>query len=110
MQNKCACVCVHVLALTASIHEGFGLPAGEAMACGAPLIASDGGALPEVVGDAGVQVKAGDVDELARALDSLLADEVARARLSELARQRIVVKFSWKVAAQQMTAYYRAAI
>jgi len=52
-------------AVVPSLYEGFGLPAGEALACGAPLICSDGGALPEVVGSAAYNVKAGDVNEMA---------------------------------------------
>jgi len=41
------------LAVSPSLYEGFGLLAGEAMSCGTPVISSDGGALPEVIGDAG---------------------------------------------------------
>jgi glycosyltransferase involved in cell wall biosynthesis len=47
------------IAVVPSLYEGFGLPAGEAMACAVPLVSTDGGALPEIVGDAGVVVPAG---------------------------------------------------
>ena len=54
-----------------SLYEGFSLPAIEAMACGAPLVTTDAGALPEVVGTkAGLRVKAGDVGELTAALQA----------------------------------------
>ncbi|MDX1735925.1 MAG: glycosyltransferase family 4 protein, partial [Halioglobus sp.] len=90
-----------------SVYEGFGLPAGEAMACGVPVISSDGGALPEVVGDAGVLFPAKDVDALVAAIDELLQDPARRDELGARAKQRIEEHFSWRVCAQQMTDYYR---
>ena len=94
------------MAVVPSLYEGFGLPAGEAMACGVPVIASDGGALPEVVGDAGLQCPAADSKALARAISQLLDHPEQRMLLSEAGRQRIVEQFSWQVVAQQMTHYY----
>lgn len=90
-----------------SLYEGFGLPAGEAMACGAPVISSDGGALPEVVGDAGLIVPAGDAQALAQALETLLGDETLRQSLSQRGRARIEREFSWRRAAEHMVACYR---
>jgi glycosyltransferase involved in cell wall biosynthesis len=98
------------LVVVPSLYEGFGLPAGEAMACGAPVISSDGGALPEVVGDAGVLVPAGDEAALARAIAELLADPARRAALGEKARARILEGFCWRRAAREMTGYYEQVI
>jgi len=89
-----------------SLYEGFGLPAGEAMACGCAVVSSDGGALPEVVGDAGLVVPAGDSEALAGALDALLSNDDLRQKLSQLGRQRILDAFCWKVAAREFTDYY----
>ena len=94
------------IAVVPSVYEGFGLPAGEAMACGVPVVSTDGGALPEVVGGAGVIVPVKNVDALAEAIDSLLQDEPRRADLGLLARKRIEENFCWQVCARQMTAYY----
>jgi glycosyltransferase involved in cell wall biosynthesis len=66
-----------------SLEEGFGLPALEAMACGAPVVASERGALPEVVGDAGVLVDPEDEGALAAALTRVLAGELDRAALAQ---------------------------
>ncbi len=95
------------IAVVPSVYEGFGLPAGEAMACGVPLVSTDGGALPEVVGDAGIQVPAANVEALTEAIAALLDDPQRRERLGEEARQRIEESFCWQVAADQMIAYYR---
>ncbi len=95
------------LAVVPSLYEGFGLPAGEAMACGVPVVSSDGGALPEVVGDAGLLVPAGDPEALAGAITALLADAGERERLGRAGRMRIEQQFSWHTAARQMVALYR---
>jgi glycosyltransferase involved in cell wall biosynthesis len=94
------------IAVVPSVYEGFGLPAGEAMACGVPVVSTDGGALPEVVGDAGVIVPAKNVDALVEAIDSLLQDPQARAELGARAKKRIEENFCWQVCAGQMTDYY----
>jgi glycosyltransferase involved in cell wall biosynthesis len=66
-----------------SRHEGFGLPILEAMACGCPVVASSAGALPEVVGDAGVVYgQPDDVDSLTRDLSRLIASAAERRRLA----------------------------
>jgi glycosyltransferase involved in cell wall biosynthesis len=89
------------------VYEGFGLPAGEAMACGVPVVSTDGGALPEVVGDAGVIVPAKNVEALVNAIDALLQDPAAREALGARGQKRIEENFCWEVCARQMTAYYR---
>lgn len=97
-------------AVVPSIYEGFGLPAGEAMACGVPVISTDGGALPEVVGDAGITVPTRDASALASAIRVMLDDESLRQKLAERGRQRILEKFSWDVAAKEMEKLYRRII
>jgi len=94
------------VAVVPSLYEGFGLPAGEAMACAVPVVSTSGGALPEVVGDAGLVVEPGSRSALAEAIDSLLSDDEKRLAIGEAGRQRILEKFSWTVAAREMTDYY----
>jgi len=94
------------IAVSPSFYEGFGLPAGEAMSCETAVVTSDGGALPEVVGDAGRVVAAGDSRALAGAIDELLQDPALRERLGQAARARIEEHFSWQVKAQRLSAYY----
>ena len=95
------------IAVVPSVYEGFGLPAGEAMACGVPVVSTDGGALPEVVGDAGVIVPARSVDGLGDAIHGLLQDPRRRDELGKMGRQRILDHFCWRVCAREMTSYYR---
>ncbi len=92
-----------------SLFEGFGFPAAEAMACGAPVVATDGGALPEVVGDAGLVVPAADEQALADAILRLLSDPEARARLSAAGIVRAQT-FSWSAHAQACTELYEQAL
>ncbi len=98
------------LAVVPSVYEGFGLPAGEALACGVPVVATTGGGLPEVVGDAGVLVEPADSDALADAIRELLADDERRRRLGERGRERIVAEFDWERAARETVRTYRDAI
>lgn len=94
------------IAVVPSLYEGFGLPAGEAMACEVPVIAARGGALPEVVGDAGIQVPTADSQAITDALAELLEDPARRDALGKAGRARILEKFSWQVAAKSLTEYY----
>lgn len=98
------------LVVVPSLYEGFGFPAGEAMSCGVPVVSTSGGALPEVVGDAGVIVPTHDADAIARAVAGLLANPAERSRLAAAGRARIVEKFSWQVAAGAMVEQYRSVI
>ena len=93
-----------------STYEGFGLPAAEAMSCGAPVVSTTAGALPEVVGDAGLLVPPADSAALAAAIAQLLDDPAKRAGLGALARRRILEKFNWKDAAQRTADVYSEAI
>jgi glycosyltransferase involved in cell wall biosynthesis len=88
-----------------SLYEGFGLPAVEAMACGTPVVASNVSAVPEVVGDAALQVSPLDVEELADAMERLLRDERLRDELRERGLKR-AAGFSWEKAARQTAGVY----
>ena len=95
------------IAVSPSLYEGFGLPAGEAMSCGCAMVSSDGGALPEVVGDAGIVVPAGDSKALAETLSYLLDNPDRIKELGHRGRERILETFCWKVAARQFAQYYQ---
>ncbi|HEY1643937.1 MAG TPA: glycosyltransferase family 4 protein [Streptosporangiaceae bacterium] len=98
------------VAVVPSLYEGFSLPAVEHMASGTPLIATRTGALPEVTGDAAQLVTPGDPEELASALRTLLGSPAERARLSELALQRVRERFAWPAVARATVAEYRRAM
>ena len=88
-----------------SRHEGFGLPALEAMACGAPLVVTDAGSLPSVVDDAAAVVPGDDAAALAEAVRGLLADTVLQDRLRTRGPRR-AASFSWETAARQTAEVY----
>jgi len=98
------------LAVVPSLYEGFSLPAIEAMCTGICLVATDGGALPEVTGTNGdtvVQCKAGDVDSLVAALRRGLADADLRTRIGANGRRRVVERWSWRHCAELTVEQYR---
>lgn len=89
-----------------SLYEGFGFPVGEAMACGAPVVCTDGGALAEIAADAALVVPAGQSASLAQGVEILLKDpEYARA-LGVRGQQRIRQHFCWQRAAERMVTLY----
>jgi glycosyltransferase involved in cell wall biosynthesis len=91
-----------------SLYEGFGLPPLEAMACGAPVVAARAGAVPEVVGSAGLLVEPGDAPGLAQALMAV----TTRAELAADLRARGLRQaagFSWRRTARETLAVYREA-
>ena len=92
-----------------SVFEGFGLPTAEAMACGAAVVVTDGGALPEVAGDAGVVVPVGDAAVLGDAISALLRDEDRRRELGVRAVERARTRFSWRKHAQAAIVAYKEA-
>lgn len=96
------------IAICPSLYEGFGMPAAEAMACGVPCITTDGGALPEVVGDAGLIVPAGDDIKLAEAIDLYLTQHELKMQTALSGKNRIRKHFSWQTVAHELTDYYRS--
>jgi glycosyltransferase involved in cell wall biosynthesis len=98
------------LAVVPSLYEGFSLPAIEAMATGTCLVATTGGALPEVTGADGDTVLScppGDADALAAQLRRGLDDAELRARVGAAGRQRVVERWSWRHCAQLTVDQYR---
>lgn len=89
-----------------SMYEGFGLPPLEAMACGAPVVCSDATSLPEVVGDAAVLVNALKPDEIARAVSTVMRDDVLK---RGLVRQGILraAQFSENSISRRMFEFFK---
>ncbi len=99
------------LAVVPSLYEGFSLPAIEAMSCGVPLIATTGGALPEVVGDDGVtalQVPPGNSEALSAKIKWALAEKDLRSTIGAAGRERVIQNFSWTITAERTVEHYRA--
>jgi glycosyltransferase involved in cell wall biosynthesis len=90
-----------------SLSEGFGLPVLEAMARGTPVICSDAGSLPEIVGDAAVRASPFDVDAWRASLARLWANPTERATLAQRGLAR-VQQFSWHTAARETLLVYKS--
>ena len=88
-----------------SLYEGFGLPPLEAMACGVPVLSSDGGSLPEVLGQAALLVSPYQEQDMARGIERLLGDRAVRTRL-KVSGSKQVQKYSWKECARQTLRAY----
>jgi len=97
-------------AVIPSLYEGFGLPAGEAMACATPVISTTGGALPEVVGQAGILVPPADADALEAAILRVLDYPDEAYRLGQAGYNRVHRHFTWMKAAETTVSTYREAI
>jgi glycosyltransferase involved in cell wall biosynthesis len=94
-----------------SLYEGFSLPAIEAMACGTPLVTTDAGALPEVVGStAGVRVRAGDVGELTAALQLVLDSPTYGEQLGRAGRRRALASYTWRSTAERTAEWYASVL
>ncbi|WP_170990912.1 glycosyltransferase family 4 protein [Herbidospora galbida] len=98
------------ISVVPSLYEGFSLPAVEHMACGTPLVASRTGALPEVVGDAAVQVAPGDPEELAATLRRLIDSPDLREEYGKRGFDRVMERYAWPVVARKTVEAYREAI
>jgi len=96
-------------AVQPSLHEGFGLPALEAMAAGVPVLAARAGALPEVCGEAAVYCNPESEDEIARGLLLLASDASLRMRLIAAGHAR-ATSFSWDACATATHAALDAAM
>jgi glycosyltransferase involved in cell wall biosynthesis len=91
------------VAVVPSLYEGFSLPAIEAMACQVPLVATTGGALPEVVGpnnESALTVEPNNPFELSQAISKILEDKELADRLGHSGRSRVLKKYTWQETAR----------
>ena len=95
--------------LYTSRRESFGLPILEALACVLPVITSNTSSMPEIAGNAALQVDPERSEEIAKALVNLLSDEEWRKRLKQLGLQR-AKEFSWMSSAQKTLSIYNECI
>lgn len=97
------------LLLLLSHEEGFGLPVLEAMAHGCPVVAANRTSLPEVVGDAGLLVDAGDADAVADTMHGLVGEDAPFAEFASRGRAR-ARDFGWNLVADRMRTVYESAL
>jgi glycosyltransferase involved in cell wall biosynthesis len=101
------------VAVVPSLYEGFSLPAIEAMACGVPVVATTGGALPEVVGtdgETGLLVPPDDPEALASGIRRIFDDPDLARRLGEGGRARVLGRFTWEATARGTAEQYRVVL
>jgi glycosyltransferase involved in cell wall biosynthesis len=101
---------IAAMVVVPSVYEGFGLPAAEAMCCNTPVISTTAGALPEIVGDAGILVPPADTGALAKAIGNLLDNPDRRRHLGEMGHRRVMQMFNWKNTAKNTADVYKEAI
>jgi glycosyltransferase involved in cell wall biosynthesis len=103
LEEYCRCT----ILVQPSLYEGFGLPAAEAAACTTPVVATEVGAVSEVVTpDTGVLVPPADAQAMAAAISTLLADSPRREALGRAGRRRMVRRFSWPTTARNTVKVY----
>jgi glycosyltransferase involved in cell wall biosynthesis len=88
------------IAVIPSLYEGFGFGAGEAMACGIPLISTHSGGLEEVVGDSAVKILPASTEEIESAVIKLFSSPDRKTELSKMGRERMEKMFDWHIAAK----------
>jgi glycosyltransferase involved in cell wall biosynthesis len=98
------------MAVVPSLYEGFSLPAIEAMSCGTPIVATTGGAIPEVVGrdgDTALLTEPGNSEALAARIRTALDTADLRATIGARGRQRVIDQWSWGHTAEKTVEQYR---
>lgn len=98
------------LAVIPSLYEGFGFGAGEAMACGIPLISTDSGGLKQVIGDAALKIKPGSVEEIEEGILKLFNEDELRTQLAIKGRKRMEEMFDWNIAAKNYAGFFEEII
>ena len=88
------------IAVIPSLYEGFGFGAGEAMACGIPLISTHSGGLEEVVGDSAEKILPASAEEIESAVIKLFSSPDRKTELSKMGRERMEKMFDWHIAAK----------
>ena len=98
------------IAVIPSLYEGFGFGAGEAMACGVPLISTDSGGLKQVIGESALKIEPGSVQQIEESIIKLFNEEETRNELSKKGRERMEELFDWEIAAKAYINLFEALI
>ena len=102
--------CSADIVVVPSLYEGFGFAVGEAMACKKAVVTTNGGAIPEVIGDCGIVVEAGSSEQLEKGILKLFKDENLKNELAQKGYQRAMDQLSWMKVASLVTDVYEDAI